>query len=475
MKQDYKNVNRLVIAAPQGRAGKTTITLGLLRAFSRRGLKVRPYKKGPDYIDPSWLAAAAGAACHNLDSYLMEPEQICKSVSQEAEHFDLSIIEGSMGLYDGLDLAGSSSTAEIAKITQTPVILVLDTTRITRSAAAIVLGCQHFDPQIKICGVILNKVARPRHEKIVSESIEHFCKVPVLGAIPKDASLNIPDRHLGLITHAESSQENNLLDHLADVISAHVDLERVLALATQTSPLRHTSSIKSSSSARQINSDSVKIGVIRDKVFSFYYPENLTALVQYGAELIDIDSLIDPYLPSDLDALYIGGGFPEVFAAELENNVGLRYSIRKAVESGLPVYAECGGLMYLGRTINSAGKSYTMVGALPFDVSMEAKPQAHGYTSLETLPGNSWFDSDMIIKGHEFHNSKIINLDPKVKFAYKVLRGHGINGANDGIIYKGVLASYNHLHALGNSEWAERLIYLAKNFNSFRQRIIVGV
>ncbi len=464
-------VNRLVIAAPQGRCGKTTVTLGLLRAFSRRGLKVQPFKKGPDYIDPSWLTAAAGIPCRNLDSYFMEPEQICKSVSLAAENCDLSIIEGAMGLFDGLDLEGSSSTAEIAKITKTPVILVLDATRMTRSAAAIVLGCQHFDPQIQICGVILNKVARPRHEKMLREAIEHYCKVPVLGAIPKDSGLSIPDRHLGLVTHIESDDSDSQLDYLADVVSSNVDLEQVYSLATQAPPLPHWLS-RSTNISRQY-SQPVRIGIIRDKVFSFYYPENLTALIDLGAQLVDINSLTDYRLPPDLDALYIGGGFPEVFAVELERNIGLHYSIRKAVESCMPVYAECAGLMFLGRTLRVGEKTYAMAGALPLDTIMEPKPQGHGYTSFETLPGNPWFTSGLSVKGHEFHNSRITNLDPMVKFAYKVQRGQGIDGIHDGIIYKGVLASYNHLHALGTPQWAEKLVELATSYSLFQNSMTV--
>lgn len=465
--------NRLVIAAPHGRCGKTTVTLGLLRAFCRRGLKVQPYKKGPDYIDPSWLSAAAGFPCRNLDSYLMEPDQICKSVSLAAENCDLSIIEGAMGLFDGLDLAGSSSTAEIAKITKTSIILVLDATRMTRSAAAIVLGCQHFDPQIQICGVILNKVARPRHEKILREAIEYYCKVPVLGAIPKDNGLNIPDRHLGLVTHIEKDDSDDVLDYLADVVSAHVDLEQVYSLATQASPFPQPWLSKPINITRHKGPQPVKIGIIRDKVFSFYYPENLTALTDLGAELVGINSLTDHRLPPNLDALYIGGGFPEVFAVDLERNIGLHHSIRKAVESCLPVYAECAGLMYLGRTLKVAEETFAMVGALPLDVIMEAKPQGHGYTSFQTLPGNEWFTSGLTVKGHEFHNSRIINLDPMVKFAYKVQRGQGIDGVHDGIIHKGILASYNHLHALGTPQWAEKLVELATSYSLFRNAMSV--
>ncbi len=460
--------NRIIVAAPQGRSGKTTVTLGLLRAFCRRGLRVQPFKKGPDYIDPSWHTAAAGIPCHNLDSYLMKPEQLCNAIDLAAQNMDLCLIEGAMGLYDGLDLAGSSSTAEIAKITCTPVILVLDPTRMTRSAAAIIMGCQHFDPEINICGVILNKVARPRHEKMLREAIEHYCKIPVLGAIPKDTGLNIPDRHLGLITQAESENTENILDYLAEVIGNHVDLDLIYSLASHCPPLP-SYILPENKTLGTIEPESVKIGVLRDKVFSFYYPENIFALKQLGADIIEINSLTDSRLPSDLDALYIGGGFPELFAPELENNTNLRISIKKAVESNLPIYAECGGLMYLGRTLKVNGRSYEMVGSLPLDVVMEDKPQAHGYTLLNSLPDNPWFSSDTEIKGHEFHNSRIENLEPSIKFGCTVKRGQGIDGVYDGVIYKQVYASYNHIHALGTPEWADRLVSLARKYKSSQQ------
>jgi len=464
--------NRIIIAAPQGRTGKTTVTLGLLRAFRCRGLRVQPFKKGPDYIDPSWHTAAAGRASHNLDSYLMAPEQNCRTLADTAKDSDINIIEGAMGLFDGLDLSGSSSTAEIAKITRTPVILVLDPTRMTRSAAAIVMGCQHFDPGVSICGVILNKVDRLRHENMLREAIEHYCRIPVLGAIPKDSGLNIPDRHLGLVTRTEYEDADGLLDYLADIVSRHVDLDRIYALASLAGPLPQLSPApvasgpvsEPHSDLKEIITFPVNIGVLRDKVFSFYYPENLTALINRSTRLIDINSLTDPALPADLAGLYIGGGFPEVFAPELEKNAGLRMSIRSAVESGLPVYAECGGLMYLGRSLKIDGASYEMVGSLPLDVVMEPKPQAHGYTCLQSLPDNPWFDEGLEIKGHEFHNSRIVNLDPAMRFGCGVQRGHGIDGVYDGLIYKKVFASYTHLHASGTPEWAEKFAALAKAY-----------
>jgi len=466
-----KNVPRLVIGAPHGRSGKTTFTLGLLRAFARQGMAVQPFKKGPDYIDASWHTAAAGCTCRNLDSFFMRKQEICSSVANQSLGKDITIIEGAMGLYDGLDLQGSSSTAEIAKVTRSPVLLVVDATRMTRSVAAMVMGYQHFDPDVQIVGVVLNKVARARHEKLAREAIEEFCKIPVVGAIPKDANLCIPDRHLGLVTNGEIAETEKLLDYLADVISKHVDLPKVLTLAQSAPELPQFADTLIPNLAKYAQKSrglTPKIGIIQDAAFSFYYPENLEALKGMGADVVSISALLDSQLPEDLDALYIGGGFPEVFAAELEENKVLRGEIKRAGEKGLPIYAECGGLMYLGRSIRTSSQSFEMVGLLPFDTQMENKPQGHGYTIMEANPGQPWFDEKTEIKGHEFHNSRVINLALDIKFGLTVKRGHGIDGQHDGISYKNVFAVYNHIHALGCPEWAERMVALATSYNQTR-------
>lgn len=470
--QNSRNVPRLVIGAPQGRSGKTTFTLGLLRAFARSGMAVQPFKKGPDYIDACWHTAAAGNTCRNLDAFFMKKNEICSSILNQSRNHKLTIVEGAMGLYDGLDLKGSSSTAEIAKITQTPVLLVMDMTRTTRSVAAMVMGYQHFDPDVKIVGVVLNKVARARHEKIAREAIEQFCKIPVVGAIPKDANLTIPDRHLGLITKGEVDETDQLLDYFAEVISKHVDLAKILELArcAPELPIYSDSLIPNQAGCSLKNRGTpMKIGVIQDAAFSFYYPENIEALKALGADIAPISALSDSRLPDDLDGLYIGGGFPEIFAAELEANVSLREGIRQAGEDGLPIYAECGGLMYLGRSICTATQTYDMVGLLPLDTQMEGKPQGHGYTIMEATDGQPWFSENTIIKGHEFHNSKVINLAANMKFGFIVKRGHGVDGQHDGISYKNVFAAYNHIHALGCPEWAEGMVKLAANHHQSKR------
>lgn len=461
------NIPRLVIGAPQGRSGKTTFTLGLLRAFARQGLSVQPFKKGPDYIDASWHTAAARCTCRNLDSFFMNNQELCKSISTQSSNKSITIIEGAMGLYDGLDMKGSSSTAEIAKVTRTPVLLVVDVTRMTRSVAAMVMGYQHFDTDVQIVGVVLNKVARPRHEKMARASIEEFCRIPVVGAIPKDKNLCIPDRHLGLVTYGEIDETERLLDYFADVICEHVDLKKVLSLAQKAPILPHiTETIDLNALKFSIKDKGItpRIGVIQDAAFSFYYPENIESLIDLGAEVVPINALMDSHLPQDIDALYIGGGFPEVFAPELETNKLLREEIRQLGEMGLPIYAECGGLMYLGRTIRVSSRDYEMVGLLPLDTQMETKPQGHGYTIMEANTDQSWFSEGTIIKGHEFHNSRIINLPSDTKFGYNVKRGHGINGQNDGVLYKNVFAAYNHIHVLGSPEWAEGIVKLAMDY-----------
>lgn len=470
-KSNSCSISRLIIGAPQGRCGKTTITLGILRALSRQGYQVQPYKKGPDYIDPSWHSAAAGRVSRNLDPFLMTQEEICRSIAVHSSDCQFSIIEGAMGLFDGLDIEGSASTAELAKITASPVLLVVDATRITRSTAAIVMGCQHLDPEINIAGVILNKVARSRHERIARESIEKYCHIPVVGAIPKDAMLSIPDRHLGLVTKGEMDETEVLLEHLADVICENTNISDIISLASTAPALGNIPKaefLSLSEYQKSKNACPPRIGIIRDTAFSFYYPENLEALESQGAELIPFSALTQEHLPGELDALYIGGGFPEVFAEQLANNTVLRQEICSAGEGDLPIYAECGGLMYLGRSIILGEQKYDMVGLLPLDTQMEKKPQGHGYTIMKGTENNLWFDQ-MKIRGHEFHNSRVINLDTtKVKFGFTIEKGSGINGKHDGICYKNVLAAYNHIHAVGTPNWAEQMLKLAHQYREKR-------
>ena len=467
--QTYHNVEefvqsipRVVIGAPHGHSGKTTISIGLVGALSQGGYTVQPFKKGPDYIDPSWLTYSAGRACRNLDCHWFDHNQILASLGQTSADADIAVIEGAMGLFDGVDLQGTGSTAQIARITQSPVILVVDTTRMTRSIAPLVQGFMNFDPHVRVAGVILNKIARSRHENMLRAAIEEYCGIPVLGAVPRNAYSVFPERHLGLIPVAEHTSVQEAVQQNIEIAKQYLDLEGILQVARSAAPIVYNST------GRAVVSPSVRIGVIRDQSFTFYYPENLEALEMAGAELVYINSLNDNKLPP-IDGLYIGGGFPECFAEQLEANTSLRQDIREAAEGSMPIYAECGGLMYLGRSLFWQGNSYSMCGVLPFDVSVEKKPQGHGYTSMEVMNDNPFFSVGAEIQGHEFHHSRVINSDASLRFAYQVNRGHGIDGKKDGILYRNTFATYNHIHALANPEWALRFVNQASSWRQHGQ------
>lgn len=456
-----QKIPRLVVGACQGRSGKTTFTLGLLKALRTKGIQTQPFKKGPDYIDPSWMTYASGTSCRNLDAFMMTPEQITQTFVKHAIKKEISILEGAMGLFDGLDVEGSNSTAQIAYLLDAPVILVVNCQRITRSVAALINGVVGFDPRIRIGGVILNNVARPRHQNIMIEAIKKYCMVPVIGMLPKSKDIEIPDRHLGLIPAGEQDMLQERVENLGRLVLDNVDLDQLLTIARETSLLPDPIEVVKPQSL----TTRPKIGVIKDRAFSFYYPENLEALEENGAELVMIDAMSTPALPS-VDGLYIGGGFPEMMAKEISDNVALRQGIKSEVEKGLPVYAECGGLMYLSKSIIMDGEAYPMVGALSCSVEMTHKPQGHGYTIQKTKKNHPFFPPNLTIHGHEFHNSRIVDLDMnKAEFGFETLRGKGIGEGKDGLIYKNIFASYNHLHASSVSCWAENMVEKAREYD----------
>jgi cobyrinic acid a,c-diamide synthase len=427
-----------------------------------------PFKKGPDYIDPAWHALAAGIPCHNLDPFLMEGDQIVALVARYAGRADGLLIEGNRGLYDGLDAQGTFSTAELAKLLAAPVVLVVDCTMATRTVAALVLGCQHFDPQVPIRGVVLNQVARPRHEAILRRAIESYCGIPVLGAIPRLKCAVFPERHMGLVPPQEHAAAQRAITTARDLAQRYLDLEGLWEVAGQAPPLP-ASSLQSASAVG--GREPVTIGVIRDSAFQFYYPENLAALESQGARLVQLSALEDATLPLDLDALYIGGGFPETHAQALAQNQGFRQSVKRAAQQGLPIYAECGGLMYLGEAIQIQGKKFPMVGIFPYDFVMGKKPQGHGYTILAVTEENPYFPVGSRLKGHEFHYSRIIpEPGPEASLAFTMVRGAGMGGQRDGLLYRNVLATYTHLHALGTPEWAPALVAQARQYRQVRLR-----
>jgi len=455
------NFPRLVIAAPQGKSGKTTLSLGLCAALAERGLRIQAFKKGPDFIDPSWLSAASRQPCRTLDAFFLpDQQQIRQTFAKGASCADLSLIEGNHGLYDSLEIDGQGSTAALARALLAPVILVINAARMSRSAAAMVHGYQTFEPDTSIAGVILNQVAQSRHEAKLRQAIERYCRIPVLGALPRDERLNIPDRHLGLVPHAEAETLHPAIEACQIAAEKYLDLSAILEIARAARPLEP--SLSPETPASTIKPLSAQIGVIRDRAFSFYYPDNLEALQAVGAELVFINALQDPSLPH-IDALYIGGGFPEVFLDELCANHSLRRDIRQAVEDGLPVYAECGGLMYLSRRIHWGGRDAEMVGALPIEIEMNPRPQGHGYVEARCVTQNPFFAIGSALRGHEFHHSRVINQTQPLPTAFKLQRGCGIGAGTDGLLYKNVLAGYTHLYAGGSPDWAAGLVRQASS------------
>jgi cobyrinic acid a,c-diamide synthase len=467
----------LLISSPQGHSGKTTVTIGLCDILRRKGLSVQPFKKGPDYIDPSWLTVATGRSCRNLDLYLIPEDRLILSFQQACKGADLAVIEGAMGLYDGFDPAGHGTTAELAQLLKSPVILVVNAARMTGSIAAMVSGYQHFQKGVRLAGVILNYVSGARHENKLRTAVEQHCHIPVVGSIPRDANLHIAERHLGLIPSQESRESEVMIDRLGRKLEGHLDLDKILAIAQSAlAPQpgdRDSRLCHGASAAKGVRGkDKPRIGVIRDRAFNLYYPENLEALRDAGADLIYIDGLAER-LPR-VDGLYIGGGFPEFFLKELEDNKGLRQDVAKAIEDDLPVYAECAGLMYLCRRIHWGDRSYEMVGVIPAEVRMMQRPQGHGYVEADVVRGNPFFARGTKVRGHEFHHSKL-DISGAVTFAYQLKRGHGVRAGEDGIVYKNLFASYTHIHALGTPEWAPSFVSLGEKRRVSSRRIPDGM
>ena len=445
----------IFISAAHKSSGKTTISIGLCAALTQKGLYVQPFKKGPDYIDPLWLALAAGHPCYNLDFFTMSVDEIDQQFYSHLQAADIGLIEGNKGLYDGLDLYGSNSNAGLATQLNSPVILVLDTRGMTRGIAPLILGYQQFEKKINIAGVILNSVGGQRHESKLRQVIEHYTDVKVIGAVARDDSLNIEERHLGLMPSNEKEDAQQRINMISHKISEGVNLDAVIKLAHQAPKLK-----KITAKLPFQNERTCRIGIAQDAAFGFYYAHDLEVLKAEGAEIIFFNALSDKHLPK-VDALFIGGGFPEVWMAELSANKSLLKDIYQFIEDERPVYAECGGLMYLCEQIEWHGKSYPMTGVIKATVQMHQKPQGRGYVYLEQNKAVLWsplVDKTAMIKAHEFHYSSLIGLAKNTKFAYTIKRGFGIDGKNDGIIYKNLLANYTHLKNTDTCSWAKNFI-----------------
>ena len=460
-------MQRIFISAAHKSSGKTTLTLGLCAALNARGLSVVPYKKGPDYIDPMWLSRASNNDCHNLDFQTMSNDEILATISLYSKEADISIIEGNKGLFDGVALDGSNSNAAVAELTKTPIVLVIDTQGMTRGIAPLLLGYQAFNNKINIAGVILNKVGGPRHEKKLRDVINTYTDITVVGAVPRLKELNITERHLGLIPSNEAADTNDVIAKISAVIEKHVDLDLLLKISSTAEKLPN-SAYQFPVAKKACN---LKVGIARDAAFGFYYPGDLNAFKALGVDLVEFDTLNDKNLP-DVDALFIGGGFPESWMSELEANISLRQQIKQAILSGLPTYAECGGLMYLSQSINWNGKVGNMVGAIPADIVMNERPQGRGYVSLQQTADSLWSTNlPSEIYAHEFHYSGFDNIsniesNSEIKYAYEMKRGSGISGSHDGLIYKNLLANYAHLRDTSRYHWVSDFVNFIRQVKS---------
>lgn len=472
---DVFSLPRAVVAGLSGGGGKTLVSLGLVRAWTRRGLKVKPYKKGPDYIDAAWLARAAGNTVTNLDPFFLEPDRLRSLLAYASDGYDVAFIEGNRGLYDGRDLEGSCSTAMLARTLETPVVLVLDCTKMTRTAAALVAGAASFEP-VHLAGVILNRVGSARHAASVRRAIERHTAVPVLGAVPRLAENPLPERHMGLIGLHDAAireQADRRLEQLADLVEACVDVEAALGAARCAPDLPRPAPFWALPQTLPGSGERPLIGYVRDEALWFYYEENLQALRRAGAELHEL-SLFDPHPWPRLDGVYLGGGFPENRAAEISTSPRLA-ELRLLSERGTPIYAECGGFMILCRSLRLGAEEHPMAGVFPAHAVCLPRPQGLGYVEARADRENPFHPRGVLWRGHEFHYSRCEPSAP-IPSVLRLKTGTGMGipegpepqadaaagaadlTARDGLLIRNTFASYTHLFAPAVAHWAPRFV-----------------
>ncbi|BAU26245.1 hydrogenobyrinic acid a,c-diamide synthase (glutamine-hydrolysing) /cobyrinate a,c-diamide synthase [Aneurinibacillus soli] len=429
---------RIIIAGTGSGAGKTTVTIGLMAAFQRRGLTVQGFKCGPDYIDPAYHAAITGRPSRNLDSWMLPSDTVRSVLARASQDADISIIEGVMGLYDGKSpTEDTGSTAEISLLTDTPVVLVVNVHSMARSAAAVVKGFQLLNPAVRIVGVIANHAGSTGHGKIIQQAVEQECGIPLLGTLVRTNEIRIPERHLGLLPAVERGELDALFTKAGEMIEQNIDLDRLLELA-------ETNEIMVEPEAVQSHGKKIRIAVARDAAFNFYYPENLELLTQAGAECVYFSPLADEPVPDGVEGLYIGGGFPEEFAPQLADAKHSRTSIRQAIEGGMPAFAECGGFMYLtDEIVTTSGESYAMIGLVSGKARMQTKRAALGYREVTGLPGNFLLPDGAVARGHEFHYS-VFEAGAELPHAYTSQGRFG--SKSEGVVLHNLVAGYTHLH-----------------------------
>lgn len=447
-------MRRLVIAGLVSGVGKTTIACALLAAYRRRGWRVQPFKAGPDYIDPSHHALAAGLPSRNLDSFLLPADSLRALFAQAAARADLALVEGVMGLFDGLNGRDEvGSTAEVAKLLDAPVVVVLDVSSTARTAGAMALGIRQFDPDLRLIGFILNGVGSDLHRQWATESIEGATGLPVLGAFPRRDDFRLPERHLGLVPTVETRPPEEFYARLAFAAEESCDLDRLWRLAEAASPPLAAGASPFPPEPQPVRA---RLAVARDEAFSFYYEDSLDLLAAWGAELLPFSPLRDRSLPEGAQGIYLGGGFPELYARELAENRPMLATVRQAATRRMPIYGECGGLMYLGQALRDFdGRRYPMVGLVPVESAMTREHLTLGYRTATALRHSPLLMAGHTVRGHEFHWSQLTQPVPSSQAAYSLAE---LGGASEGYAAGSVLASYVHLHFGSNGNLAQRLV-----------------
>jgi cobyrinic acid a,c-diamide synthase len=454
------NNRGFIIGGTHSGCGKTTVTMGLIRSLKNRGMKVQAWKSGPDYIDPGFHSKASGSICRNLDTMILS-DSVVKEIYGKQES-DISIIEGVMGLFDGaggLDERGSA--AHLSKLLGLPVLLVIDARAMARSAGAIALGFATFDKDVNIAGFIMNRVGSDSHYQMVKESIEEKTGLPVLGRIPRDENILIPERHLGLVPDWENNGFDEILEKLSEHIEKHIDIESILDISSTCEPLQIVEKTLYSPNTKK--APFLKIAVARDQAFHFYYEDNLDLLRHYGAEITFFSPISDNNIPSDVSAIYLGGGYPELFAEELSSNKILICQIRSLCEAGLPVYGECGGFMYLTEGIlNENNQFYPLLNLLPGKARLGKKLRSLGYCRTEAKSESIIGKKGSVTMGHVFHWAELEDCNPQLEKSFRVIKGEKV--LEEGFQYKNVLGSWVHHHFASNPQMAVSLVEAADKY-----------
>ena len=469
-----RKTKAIIVAGTGSGVGKTLVTLGVMEAFKRRGFSIQPFKAGPDYIDPGYHSALLDRPSYNLDTWMMGADGVRSTFLKASAGADAAVVEGVMGLFDGKGGSGDGdegSTAHLAKVLEAPVLLVVNGAKMARSAGAVVSGFEGFDPEVNLRWVVFNNVGSAAHYGLLKRSLKKGSKVKVLGYLPRDLALVTPERHLGLAQQRDikAGRWRTFLKRLNSAVESGIDMDalaRSLSLpSTAKAGLKALPPRRAVTGSRRGALGHVRIGVARDRAFSFYYQENLDILTKLGVELVPVSPMRRAGLPRGIAGLYLGGGYPELYAKVLEANVSFREEVKAAAAAGMPIYAECGGLMYLGRSIRDlSGASFKMAGVFPWTVRMTPKRKALGYREVVAVTGSPMLKEGSRIRGHEFHYSEMTKSPPP-----SIPRGFGFttgpNGGGDGYLYRNTLASYTHLHFASNVEFARGFVDMCRAFD----------